>query len=381
MSERFPGTSGSPEPVIRFARSACGGRVAYAVHGEGPLLVCPPWWVSHVERDWAYAPFRAFFDHLARGLTVVRYDRPGNGLSDPAAQRPSLESEVAELASVVAALDVPRVSLFGMSSGAPPALAFAAREPERVERLVLYGAYAKGSELASPAVRSALPELVRAHWGMASRTLADVFVPDAGHAELEALAAWQRAASDGETAASLLELTYEMDAAAVLDGIRVPAFVLHRRDDRAVPFESGRRLAAGIPGARLLPLEGRAHPPWEGRQDVAGLVTSLFGGGPLASLGPRSAVELDRANCELLLEGRRIGLTRLELGALVLLEGNAHRVVSRDELIEHVWKQASVGSNVVDGVIRTLRKKLGAYRESIETVTGHGYRFRGFRSE
>jgi pimeloyl-ACP methyl ester carboxylesterase len=337
--------------------------------------------VTHVERDWAYPPFRAFFSALARSFRVVRYDRLGNGLSDPAPGRHTLESEVALLACVIDALATERASLFAVSSAAPPALAFAADQPGRVERLVLYGAYARGSEIASTAVRRTLPELVRAHWGMASRTLADVFVPDAGQAELEALAAWQRSASDGETAAALLALTYEMDASALLEGIRASTLVVHRRGDRAVPLESGRRLAAGISAARFVPLEGRAHPPWEGTREVLEQVTGFFAHASGADRALPSAVELDRANCELVVEGARVALTPLELGALAFLEQHAHRVVSRVELIEHVWMQRSAGSNVVDAVIRTARKKLGAYRASIETVTGHGYRFRGWRRD
>jgi pimeloyl-ACP methyl ester carboxylesterase len=337
--------------------------------------------VSHVERDWAYAPFRAFFGSLARRFTVVRYDRLGNGISDPAPGPHSLESEVGLLTCVVDALGAERVSLFAVSSGAPPALVFAAREPRRVEQLVLYGAYAKGSELTSPAVRATLPSLVRAHWGIASRTLADVFVPDAGPAELEALAAWQRALCDGETAAELLELTYEMDASGLLERIFVPTLVLHRRGDRAVPLESGRRLAAAIPGARFVPIEGRAHPPWEGASEILDLVTAAFDRAPLPESAAQPAIELDRANCELVVDGRHIPLTRLELGTLVFLEQNKGRVVSRAELVEQVWKQDNAGSNVVDGVVRALRKKLGPYRPSIETLTGHGYRFGGFRRD
>jgi pimeloyl-ACP methyl ester carboxylesterase len=365
-------------PEIRFA-VAHAGRVAYAVHGEGTPLVCPPWWVTHLERDWAHPPFRALFERLARSLCVVRYDRLGNGLSDASPAKPSLESEVAELECVVAALGAPRVSLFAVSSAAPPALAFAARHPQRVERLVLYGAYARGSDLAEPDVRRALSALVRAHWGLASRTLADVFVPDASREELEALASWQRAASDGATAAELLELTYALDVSSLLEQVRVPTTVIQRRGDRAVPFEAARRLASLLPGAQLVTLEGRAHPPWEGARDVADTLLRVLAPAPTEpapELDERP--RLDSANCALLLDGERVPLTPLELGVFEHLARNRERVVPRADLVAAVWKQASTGSNVVDAVVRTLRKKLGRYRDRIETVTGHGYRFRGW---
>jgi pimeloyl-ACP methyl ester carboxylesterase len=378
MSDEARRADAEDAPKIGFATGPA-GRIAYAVHGEGRPLVCPPWWVTHLERDWAHPPFRALFGRLARSLCVVRYDRLGNGLSDPSPAKPSLDSEVAELECVIAALGAPRVSLFAVSSAAPPALAFAARHPERVEQLVLYGAYARGSDLAAPDVQRALSALVRAHWGLASRTLADVFVPDASHEELEALASWQRTASSGATAAELLELTYALDVSSWLGQVRVPTTVIQRRGDRAVPFEAARRLASLVPGARLVTLEGRAHPPWEGARDVADTLLRLFA--PAATVPAVQRDErprLDSANCALVLDGERVLLTPLELGVFEHLEQHHQRVVPRADLVAAVWKQASIGSNVVDAVVRTLRKKLGRYRDRIETVTGHGYRFRGW---
>jgi pimeloyl-ACP methyl ester carboxylesterase len=366
----------SDPPVIRFLTTSTGARVAYATEGRGPVLVCPAWWVSHVERDVAYPPFRRFFARLAEHATVVRYDRPGSGLSDPSAGEHSLESEAALLGALVEEMGAPRVSLFAVSSGAPPAIAFAVSRPERVERLVLYGAYATGSELASEATRAALTAMVRAHWGLGSRTLADLFVPDADRPALDALGEWQRSICDGHAAADLLQLTYTMDVTALLDAIRTPTLVLHRRGDRAVPFAAGRELAARIPGARFVPLEGRAHPPWEGGPEVATEVLRFLGNETL-EVAEAPGWHLDSDNCELVIGQERIPLTRLELGTLRYLKERPSRVVGRPELIHHVWGQRETGSNVVEVVIRSLRGKLGAHRTAIETVTGHGYRFRG----
>jgi pimeloyl-ACP methyl ester carboxylesterase len=371
----------SEPPVIRFLMTGTGARVAYATQGRGPVLVCPAWWVSHVERDVAYPPFRRFFTRLAEHATVVRYDRPGSGLSDPAEDGHCLESEAALLGAMVDELGVSRVSLFAVSSGAPPAIAFAASRPEHVERLVLYGAYATGAELASEATRAALTAMVRAHWGLGARMLADLFVPDADRPALDALGEWQRSVCDGNAAADLLQLTYGMDVADRLDAIRTPTLVLHRREDRAVPFATGREIAARIPGARFVPLEGRAHPPWEGSPDVGTeLIRFLAGSATLAAV-EAPACRLDAENCELVVGQARVPLTRLELGTLRYLEERPSRVIGRPELIQHVWGQRDTGSNVVEVVIRSLRGKLGPYRASIETVTGHGYRFRGWSRE
>ncbi len=80
----------------------------------------------------------------------------------------------------------------------------------------------------------------------------------------------------------------------------------------------------------------------------------------------------------LVLEGRSVPLTRLEFGVMRHLVENVDRVITRDELLRDVWDQPFGGSNVVDAVMRTLRKKLGTQARSVETVKGHGYRFLGF---
>ena len=140
-------------PGIRFLPFA-GRRVAYAVTGDGPELVAPAWWVSHLELDWRNAKFRRFTGALARHRTVIRYDRPGAGVSDRARiPARTLDEELATLEALVDEAAPGRISLFGASSGAGVASMYAARHPERVDRLVLYGAYARGVDLAPPAAR------------------------------------------------------------------------------------------------------------------------------------------------------------------------------------------------------------------------------------
>jgi DNA-binding response OmpR family regulator len=70
-----------------------------------------------------------------------------------------------------------------------------------------------------------------------------------------------------------------------------------------------------------------------------------------------------------------VPLTRLEFGVLQHLSLHPDRVVGRDELLRDVWGQQFGGSNVVDAVVKSLRKKLGTHGDAIATVTGHGYRF------
>ena len=255
-------TRGLEIRFLRFGES----RVAYAVSGDGPPLVTPAWWVSHLELNWQDGPFQSFWQSIGEGHAVVRYDRPGVGMSDrelvPAAA--TLEGEVALLSAVLDELALEPVTLIGGSSGGCAAVMFATRFPERVDRLLLYGAYAHGPSIAPPAVREAIVATVRSHWGLGSRVLADIFLGEADSLQQERFARYQRAATSAETAAALLELIYRNDIRTELEHVRAPTVVVHRRGDRAIPYEQGRALAAAIPGARLIPLDGSAHFPWAG---------------------------------------------------------------------------------------------------------------------
>jgi pimeloyl-ACP methyl ester carboxylesterase/DNA-binding CsgD family transcriptional regulator len=256
------------ESEIRFLPLGA-RRVAYEVRGSGPPLVAPAWWVSHLELDWQSASFRRFWEGAADGYTLIRYDRLGVGMSDRTLQNSDLtvDEEVATLRTLLDELELERVSLIGGSCGSCTAIAFAAMYPERVERLVLYGSYPDGAEITAPGVGDAIISAVRAHWGLGARLLSDIFLGGADSAEQQRFAGLQRDAATAETAAALLGFVYRLDVRALLPLVRSPAVVVHRRDDRAVPFRLGREVAAAIPGATFIPLKGSAHFPWHGDVD------------------------------------------------------------------------------------------------------------------
>jgi pimeloyl-ACP methyl ester carboxylesterase len=282
-----------PGQEIQFC--SVGGRaVAYEVLGEGPALVAPAWWVSHLELDQLDKDFRRFWEAVGAGHTLLRYDRPGVGLSDREVDLAalSLDDEVDVLTTVLDEVGLERVTLFGGSSGGCAAIAFAARHPERVARLIVYGGYAHGPSIAPAAVRQAVVDTVRAHWGLGSRVLADIFLGEVGGDAQERFARFQREATSAETAAALLELVYRNDVRADLARVRAPTLVVHRRDDRAIPYDLGREVAAGIPGAALSTVQGRAHFPWMG--DVGSVVRALRAEPPAdgeRARGPLSARE------------------------------------------------------------------------------------------
>jgi DNA-binding CsgD family transcriptional regulator/pimeloyl-ACP methyl ester carboxylesterase len=309
------------EQEIRFLPSAAGS-FACAWVGSGPPLVIPCWWTGGVETSWRDLGFRSFVVALAREHAVIRYERPRTMLpvADTAAEVRLLE--------VVADAAGRPISLFGASSGACTAIALAAARPDLVDRLVLYGAYADGSRIATPEVQASLVGLIRANWGLGSRALADLFMPDASADQRDAFAVDERRSATPALAAAWLQTVYELDVEASLESVRSPTLVLHRRDDRAIPFALGRDVAAGIPGARFVPLEGRDHLPWIG--DVGSVLrpTLAFLGAPVAADEDADGSPLSEREREILGLVAR-GLSNGEIAAqLVLSPHTVHRHVA-----------------------------------------------------
>jgi pimeloyl-ACP methyl ester carboxylesterase/DNA-binding CsgD family transcriptional regulator len=267
------------DQVIRYA-DVDGTSVAWSAVGDGPPLVVCGWWNSHLELNWEDTRFRDYIGRLAQHRTVIRYDRPGSGASSRSVRPPtSLEEEYAVLRAVVDAVGVDGFALFAGSSGCPVAVRFTARHPERVEALVLYGGYARGADIAPPDARETLLSIVARHWGLGSRVLADLFLPDATTAERDLFTEFQRRSSSPELAAASLRATYSFDVAAEAADVAVPTLVLHRRDDRAIPFALGRDLADRVPGAEFVGLDGSNHLPWRGdRVALANEIIRFLGG-------------------------------------------------------------------------------------------------------
>jgi pimeloyl-ACP methyl ester carboxylesterase/DNA-binding CsgD family transcriptional regulator len=333
------------EQSVQFS-SIAGRRVAWAAVGSGPPLVLGGWWMSHLELDWRNPAFRSFIASLAAHRTVIRYDPPGTGLSDRDVPPPdALDDEMEVLAGVIDAAGVHRVAVFGGSSGGPAGVVYAAGHPERVERLILYGAYATGRDIAPPPVRDSMVSLVRVHWGLGSRVLADVFMPDADADERAAFAAFQRHAAPADVAARCLEAIYRFDVADAADRVTAPTLVLHRHDDTAIPFASGRDLAARIRDATFLPLSGREHFPWRGQVDDVLRPTLKFLGVPHDDIDPTH----DRPTAPVAVPGET-RLSRRELEVLQLVA----RGLSDTEIAETLY----VSAHTVHRHIANIRTKL-----------------------
>ena len=249
---------------IQFAKRADGVNIAYATFGAGqPLVFAPPWVTSlaFVFED----PFlNRFIQQLVQKLMVVFYDKHGCGQSDRDRKEFTLESELLDLETVVDHLGLEGFNLFGSSMSGPLAIAYSAHHPKRVSRLILYGTYANGENLAKKEVQSALIALIRESRSLGSKTLSDIFVPNATKEELQSLSNTNRLSPSPEITARLLELCYTADVTESLSSINTPTLILHREGDKAMLIRHGRQLASEIPNSNFKILSGNAHPAWYG---------------------------------------------------------------------------------------------------------------------
>jgi len=253
---------------IRFCTTPDGTRLAYATVGSGPPLVRAAHWITHLDYDWQSPVWRHWLVGLARRHRFVRYDERGCGLSDHNVADFSLDARVQDLETVVDDLGLEQFPLLGVSQGGAVAVAYAARHPERVTRLILYGTYAYGrlqrattDEMRREAALQV--EMVRLGWGREDaafrRFFTSSFIPDAPPELWESFAELLRRTSSAENAARLMESWATIDVSEAARQVQAPTLVLHARDEIRVPVEQARVLAALIPGARFKLLASRNH--------------------------------------------------------------------------------------------------------------------------
>src|SRR5262245_30424748 len=250
---------------VRFCKTSDDVCIAYASVGDGPPIVWAAHWLSHLSFSWESPVWRHWTQEFAKDYRFVHYDERGNGLSDWNNPDFTLDAFVRDLEAVVDALGIDRFALIGSSKGGPTSIAYAARHPERVSHLVLYGTFAQGWQIQGTKLeqREAIIALIREGWAQDNpafrQILTSLFVPDATVEEMGWFNDLQRIAASAENAAELLRAVGNFDVVDLLPCVAAPTLVMHCRHDAAVPFEQGRLIASRIPRARFIALEGRNH--------------------------------------------------------------------------------------------------------------------------
>ena len=159
---------------IEYARTNDGVSIAFWTLGEGTAFVHLTLGTTAGDGEWEIPECRRWYERLASKWTLVRYDNRGEGLSDRNVSVRSLEASVVDLETVVKRLGLDRFVLFGPWYGGPPAIAYAARHPERVSHLILWCTYARGSEWLRQPQLQAARSLIDKDWVVYTEAVAHV---------------------------------------------------------------------------------------------------------------------------------------------------------------------------------------------------------------
>jgi len=254
------------EQRVRFCKTPNAERMAYAVTGEGPPLVVAPGWISNLQLHWDAEGPRRFWESLSRHHSLIRYDKPGTGLSDRDVEDLDPEARVRDISALVDHLNLDKFSIFGWSEGGPLAVAYAARNPHRVDHIVLYGAFARWW-VPAKAVEPMI-QMIRHQWGAGSAAMTALFVPSNDADQVAYWTQLQRDSASPQTAAKMLEENKTIDVREGAAQLACSALVLHRDKDQIVPVDNGRELAALIPESDFVLLSGENHLPWWGDTDA-----------------------------------------------------------------------------------------------------------------
>jgi pimeloyl-ACP methyl ester carboxylesterase/DNA-binding CsgD family transcriptional regulator len=287
-------------PVIRHVRSADGVDIAWTSLGDGPALIhLPGVPFSNIEGEWRIPVMRHAFERLANDLQFVQFDGRGTGRSQRYAADLSVEAMLLDIDAVAAAAGLERFALLGFFHSVLLAIPYAARHPDRVTRLVLFGGGVRGGELMSGQGTQALLSLIERDWDTFVESITHAWLGWPGDDQGNLAADVFRSATSPGNARRTLEVARDIDVTADLGGVRCPAVVLHRREAPVIPVSLSQELADGLPNGELRLIEGRSATLFfENTDDVVDEVVSAVTGrarpaptvsdaGPSGRLTPR----------------------------------------------------------------------------------------------
>jgi len=243
--------------------------LAYGRLGEGPPLVKTPNWHGHLEQEIENPLWRHWIDELSSRNALLRYDQRGTGLSERSISNLNFDRLLEDMITVVDAAGLECFDLLAISQGTLVAVAFAARYPERVRRLVLINAFSSGWRHSPDPDHAesweAMCTLIRTGWGKDTPALRQVytsqFLPDGTREQWARWNEFQKLSASPECAYRILQMFGGVDVSELLAEVQAPTLVMNCSRDQLISVERGRFIASQIPNAEFVILDGRNHLP------------------------------------------------------------------------------------------------------------------------
>jgi len=324
--------------------------LAFTVAGDGPAVVFVPWVpFSNLRMEWQNPLLSRVFRQLAQRLTLVHYDGRGTGHSQRDVTDLSLEAMVSDLEAVVDRAGLAEVSLLGQYNSCPHAIAYAARHPQRVKRMVLFAGSARGWNAMSAKQTQALLSLIEQDWDLFADTAAHQWMGWSSGEAGRAIAEGIRGAVTPQVARATLQAASAADVTEQLPRVAAPTLVLHPRDMAQIPVEVARSLAVGLPRGRLVVLDG-AQPVLftTDSGEVVSMLADFFCDGIEPAAAPPAAPGLRGGYAMALLDS----LSRRELEVL--------RLVAAGDSNSQIARRLGLSTHTVERHVANLYRKIGA---------------------
>jgi DNA-binding CsgD family transcriptional regulator/pimeloyl-ACP methyl ester carboxylesterase len=342
----------SARPRISYARSRDGASLAFAVSGQGPAVVFAPWVpFSNLSLEWENPLLRRAYEQLGRRLTLIQYDGRGTGHSQRGVTDLSLEAVVSDLEAVVDQTGPTVIGLIGQKTSCPHVLAYAARHPDRVNRIVLFGGAARLWDAMKAPGTQALLSLIEQDWNLFVDTAAHQWMGwaagDVGRATADAF----RDAVTPQMARASLQAASAVDVTDILPSVRAETLVLHRRGASQLPVEVSRSLAMDLPRGHLVVLEGSQTSLFvEDTEGIIKLLLDFFCDGVVPSEAATSSAEA------LPTSGRQ----GVPVGTLSRREIEVLRLVAAGESNAQIARRLGISAYTIERHVVNIYRKIEA---------------------
>ena len=275
-----------PETIVATARSGertgtClskdGTAIGYSVMGKGFPLMMPAVWFHQIENDWSSPVWEHWIAEAVKSHQLIRTDVRGAGSSGRNPRRWTLEALYEDFEAVVDALGLETFDILSFSHASLVAIAYAARNPERVRKLVLIGGYSRGYAVRGDPEeirrRETLIDFARNYKGGSEGTtfaqmLGALYWPSARGETVDWFGARMAAIVDFDE--SLMEVFRSTDLEDEVSRIKAETLIMHSTGDRIIGCACSEEIAEQLPGARFVPLDSDSHvvmrvePAWQG---------------------------------------------------------------------------------------------------------------------